>query len=541
MLEELHTASSLLNTTLNGYVNMCSTALSICLQEVAQNSVRVQGLLEQVKNQLELVNSYEENLHRARASLRLALNSTPTVAPINAFPPEIMLRIFNFVVSVKPGVISVGGNRSTTANLPKQPDILSHVCSRWRQIALSSPALWSHIDLAHHHQFGPGLVARAKEYAIRACHSPLDIHIVDPHSDYNTRPPTDIDDLDFLPPATRIRSLELVAYKGFYDSHFVSLGHCFKNCTPGQLEQLTIWDADSGSRSRALESNERPQQHYSQQVDISESHLEAIWAQISILRLKGVYLPWTSKAYHNLVDLRLVSGSTTDLPVSEIQIVEILRSSPRLRILHAHLEIKDPLPESSPVVPVSLDELEVLDVKTMWWDKLDRFIRWIKPGKKPLRLTIASSPSRRVNRFLWRSNVTRLRLVSPNKYSLSDLLTLVPEIHELVLDGYKPFKPGLIACGYGHLPPVNLRLQDLYILRSQIKNAELRELVERHSVLRVVIWDTEVRWDYRDYRVDYEVMLKLRKELPSCAVFTYRSDKSPYPLSGWDDLSALCC
>ncbi|KAB5588200.1 F-box-like domain containing protein [Ceratobasidium theobromae] len=538
---ELDAASSLLNNALDRYLSICST-LTICLQEVAQDSIRVQDLLEQVKNQLELVDSYQENLRRARASLRLALNSAPTVAPINSFPPEIMLRIFNFVVSMKPGVIGPKGSRWTTANLPKNPDILSHVCSRWRQIALSSPALWSHIDLAHHHLLGQRLVIRAKEYAIRAHHSPLDIHIVDPYPGHHMRSYTDIDDLDFLPPATPIKSLEVVAYKGFRGPHFVSLEHCLKNCAPGQLEQLTIWDADSESHSRALlESNERPQQYGSKQLDISESHLEAIWAQINVLRLKRVYLPWTSKAYHNLVDLRLVSGAMSDFDVSEIQIVEILRSSPRLRILHAHLDIKDPLPKSSQVVPVSLDELEVLDVETMWWDKLAIFIRWIEPGAKPLQLSITSSPSRLVNRFLRNSNVTRLRLASPNEFSLSDLLTLVPELRELVLDGYRPYTPRSIACNYGHLPAVNLRLQDLYILRSQIERAELRELVERHSVQRVVIWDTKVGWDNRDYQMNSEAILELRKELSSCPVFTYHSNESSYPISGWDDLSALCC
>ncbi|KAB5589177.1 hypothetical protein CTheo_7375 [Ceratobasidium theobromae] len=232
----------------------------------------------------------------------------------------------------------------------------------------------------------------------------------------HTVPPASISDLDFLSPDTPIRSLELVSYRSFRNPHFVSesLGYYFENCVPSQLKQLTIW-CPSNPRGGFLESTERPKQPNTPQLDVGESHLpvEDVLAQISVLQLNGLCFLWTSKVYHNLVDLRLCFDLThPPLTISESQLVEMMKSSPRLRIFHACLKITDPLPIDSPVLPARLDDLEVLHLKARWRDELTTVIRWIEPGAKPLRLSITSSPSKQLDRFLACSNVTQLRLLS---------------------------------------------------------------------------------------------------------------------------------
>ncbi|KAB5590913.1 F-box-like domain containing protein [Ceratobasidium theobromae] len=550
MLEELDTTRSLLDDALNKYIGICSTH-KINLQAVVQSSVRVQDLLKQAKHQLQLIDSYyQEELDRAKAPLQLrqVLNSSPTVsltvpvALINNLPPEIMLRIFNFVVSTKSAVINEKKSRWTILNLPKHLDRLSRVCSRWRQIALASPTLWSRIDLAHHHRLGRRLVARAKEYVTRARHLPLDILIVAPYFDLLCKP-ADIGDLSFLPPATPIRSLEMFTYRGLYDSYFVSLGYCFKNCAPGQLEQLTIWGVNTGGLHNLvfLESTERPQQHDSKQLDISESHLEAVFARISVLRLRCVYIRWSSKAYHNLAELRLGSDSIYSNPtISESQIVEIMKSSRRLRIFHFSLPITESLPMSSPVLPVHLDDLEDLNLRTMKGEELEKFIRWIEPGAKPLQLSVRSceSASEQLDHFLTHSNVTRLRLVSPHQYSLIHFLSLVPQLRVLVISGYYSLSGGPIIAMPEYTPYTNLHLEALYIMNGSFKRTELQELIERNWFQRLVFWDIELDWE-EPYNEKPNIF-RFLEELPGCPPFTYLTREDPNPTSDWENFSGLC-
>ncbi|KAB5590378.1 F-box-like domain containing protein [Ceratobasidium theobromae] len=447
-----------------------------------------------------------------------------------------MLRIFNFVTGRKPGII--GKEERWIICFSKDLDILSHVCSRWRQIALASSALWSHIDLAHHHHLDPGLIARAKEYATRARRLPLGIHIIDPYFDHHAIPPADIDNLNFLPPDTPIRSLELVSYRSFRDSHFVLLRYYFENCVPSQLKQLTIWCA-SDPQGGFLESTERPKQPNTPQIDMRESHLEAFLAQISVLQLNGLCFRWTSKAYHNLVDLRLCFDLTY-LPttISESQLVEIIKSSPRLRIFHVCLRITDPLPIDSPVLPVRLDDLEVFHLQTRWRDELTTFIRWIEPGAKPLQLFITSWLSEQLDRFFAHSNVTRLRIFSPGGNSLNYILSRIPQLRVLIVDDYTTEEVGVMSLMSDHIPPVKLEV--LYLIGGTIRRTELRQLVEQYSVQRLVISETMVMQDDTDHEVDD--IPGLRQELLSCPVFEYYTEElePPGPMSHWDDLDGPC-
>ncbi|KAB5590376.1 F-box-like domain containing protein [Ceratobasidium theobromae] len=521
---------------------------------MAHNSIRVQELMKRINNQLHLVDFYQAQLHQAKASLRTVANSSPTVVPISVLPPEIMLRIFKFVIGAQPGIIGKGKDRlniqSVSLRFPKYPDLLSHVCSHWRQIALASPALWTYIDLAHHDLLGQKLVARAKAYITRAHQSPLDIRVVDLFSPSVYAPPADIDDLNILLPATPIRSLELVTYHGFHESHFITLEHCFEYCAPGTLKQLSLRRANSqGDSNIFLGSNESPPDpnNASVQLYISEKRLEDLWAEINVLRLDGLYFRWTSKAYHNLIDLRLGSefwGPT----IHEAEIVEIMKSNPRLRIFHFHLSIVNPLPIDARVTPVHLNDLEVLNLKSMKREHLETFIRWIAPGARRLQLSIKSSASSQVQSFFARSNVTQLRISLPDASSLDHLLRLSPQICVLVIDQFgRGLRTGSLFGAFeaqsapsplkSSVLPETIRFEALYILRSQIESGALREIVEKHSIKKLVLWDCSLAQESTSEEYD---TFTLAREFLGCQVASEcLTHRDPDPTNDWDTPNGL--
>ena len=80
---------------------------------------------------------------------------------ISSLPPEIFAAIFSSLCL--PGIPSLGGNPSR--NLTRLR--ISHVCHRWREIALNQPRLWSHVN------FNTVSLAGATEILDRAKSVPL--------------------------------------------------------------------------------------------------------------------------------------------------------------------------------------------------------------------------------------------------------------------------------------------------------------------------------------------------------------------------------
>lgn len=103
----------------------------------------------------------------------------------------------------------------------------------------------------------------------------------------------------------------------------------------------------------------------------------------------GIYPHWTSQAYVGLFDLRLANSAMT---ITESQLVNILTSSPRLRVLCFSPQITDPLPAGSQIVPLRLDNLEVLNLQLMAYEQRDILLRWLAPGPNPLQLCLQAYP-----------------------------------------------------------------------------------------------------------------------------------------------------
>ncbi|KAL5632253.1 hypothetical protein ACGC1H_000301 [Rhizoctonia solani] len=388
-------------------------------------------------------------------------NHVVHVAPIHRLPFETLVHIF-ILVSINRchKVDFVDGH--PPGNPPQYPDCLAHVCSRWRQIALSSPYLWTHVDLDPRLSSREGLVNRTYNYTQRASMLPLDVHIDDKGC---VEENSYILEAAFSHVASRTRSLNFIItapellhfHRSVFDSMVPILSPKLFNTLYMSCD-VSLPDPFFAGR------NSDPWiTHNSDDLDECPNILR--WESIAIdgslsgvsnLHLQGVYFNWSSQLYHGLVDLRLTSppvGKAADIDVYALR--SILSNCPGLRIFHFSLELvtyDDPgyeylYKDSSD--PVCLPDLEVIYVSTAraYYGKYPSFnagalLRLLAPGSKPLRLTIETGHDRNeplfnsdgMREFCARSRVERLCV--RNAYPSLDELRLchLPDLKVLVFD-----------------------------------------------------------------------------------------------------------
>ncbi|KAI0040243.1 hypothetical protein FA95DRAFT_1611954 [Auriscalpium vulgare] len=100
----------------------------------------------------------EEALEAASLALRQRHN---TLLPVTRLPPEILATVFTCLFAHEHTCWSPALESSLNFRLP-----VTHVCRRWRQVALEHSSLWADIDL----EFSPDCVAT---FLARARSSPL--------------------------------------------------------------------------------------------------------------------------------------------------------------------------------------------------------------------------------------------------------------------------------------------------------------------------------------------------------------------------------
>ncbi|KDN38964.1 hypothetical protein RSAG8_09121, partial [Rhizoctonia solani AG-8 WAC10335] len=301
-------------------------------------------------------------------------------------------------------------------------------------------------------------LARAKVFAARAGCIPLDIHIFDHDFEYEqemrrlvleyydrplyTAPRMDRDTTHgfrFSPSnPIRIKSLDFnfKLRKGLRSSHMSALEYFLARCTPGVLTHYSM-QIHIRTLSAFIEPADDPQTLDSVLLAIPSQHFENVWLGTTNLRLNNLCPHWGSKAYHGLVELRIGKKVPTIL---EAQFVNILRSSPGLRILHIETVIEDLSPPSDSIVPVSLEQLEDLkinDRSELDFTSCGEILRWIAPGPKPLQLAFNGHPSEGAMLFCARSKITRFFGEAFTQESVADMIRRCSRLDMLALNaGY---------------------------------------------------------------------------------------------------------
>lgn len=390
------------------------------------------------------------------------------VESVNRLPLEILAHIFHLLSANPCHKPPFDGN--PPVKYLRYPDCPANVCSYWRQAAVSSPALWTHIDLSPHLSNRDGYINYARNHSRNAGDVPLNVHLDDQGCTSDDAHVMD-DLVESLGP--RMGSLDfIITTHNFLQFHRHMFEFMFPDLSPKIFKALRVdckvsfrdpliggWDVDP--ITRVINIMYGPD-HYNLRPNILSQKEEIIsncLTGVTSLHLRGTFFEWSNMLYHGLVDLRLTSspaGATPSIPKSALK--SILSNSPGLRILHFSLGItlenvanhgslhNDP--ESGG--PVYLPELEVVQVDSggIYYGREERrmetstgrLLRLLAPGSKPLRLTL-EGPSfdqffkpRVVKDFFSRSQVEKL-CVKGGRPSMDDLLLChLPNLKVLVFD-----------------------------------------------------------------------------------------------------------
>ncbi|CAE6350614.1 unnamed protein product [Rhizoctonia solani] len=434
----LSTEGSQLRAALDQYLQTCSSIRDACVSGGRFNSnPEIIAGLKRASNE---ITSHFQKLGSARAAIHMARSSIPKVVPIIALPPGIMACIFPFAI---PGQLclvqrNIEGKISQVKD-PLCPDNLAHVCSFWRRVAIGTPSLWTHIDIVLDRSLNPGLFARAKVYAVRAGQLPLEIHVSDAGSEREKKREwetqvavsnpgpnhewEDFHEFRFLPSnVVLIKTLEfdLYTHTRYRDIYYSVLEYFFVHSKVGVLTQYLV--RTSGNQrtkpNHFIEPVDTPRSLSGALLAAPSAHLEELLLHTSSVRISGLCTHWKSKAlaYCGLIELFIDKGIPE---ISESQFVNVLRSSPKLQVLHMKTHLGELISRSN-IQPVHLEDLRDLNVAIRFeWGLWD----WRTPKDSVMDL-------------FSRGNVCRFYMAQWYSCSLVRLLSKSPRLETLVLGAF---------------------------------------------------------------------------------------------------------
>ncbi|KAG8722717.1 hypothetical protein FRC08_012596 [Ceratobasidium sp. 394] len=387
-LAEWNSARKLLAETIVSYQAACAALSNACISPLNHTLGRT-GMLEAALNiidsELGHLTEEENRLYNARMTLAKARNRSTTLVHINAFPPEILTRIFalskTFCIHSK----------------EFRPYDYSCACTYWRQLSINTPALWTHIDIGL--DAPEALTQRSLE---RAGNSVIHVHIQDPGSSVSPSRLEKIKRVQLIAPhINRVRTLDMASdsdSRSFFRS-MLNLWLEGSNTTPQR--SLSIFQpSDLGWSGTGTDEI---------RIGLSERTEQAL-SPLSALHLQNFRFDWNNKIYHGLVDLRLWFYPDEVL-ISAAQLVGILTASPALQTLKlTGLRIHTPDGEEQPA-PIVLPHLSVLNLVHLEDDSLSILLPLITSSAE---LSVGIGRTRQTHQeilaFFNRSRVTVLYL-----------------------------------------------------------------------------------------------------------------------------------
>ncbi|TFK67127.1 hypothetical protein BDN72DRAFT_843438 [Pluteus cervinus] len=260
----------------------------------------------------------DKELAALRDTIRALHAFRNTFTPVYRLPPEILTRIFSFVRHVpKPAFYS---NRAT----PLEWVDVTRVSQHWRNVAIGSPTLWSHISSTYPKRL-------AEEFLQRSKAAPLSIDMRGPGSQ-------DAD--QFITPSLfRIRELTL----GLSSASWIGLSRNLSSPAP-LLESLSIMITDNVKQSTSS--------------TISDTTFAGTTPRLRFLELTGCSVDINSSIFSDLNALDLCN------PPQKLLVTDLLtclRNLPRL----TSLVLTEVLVTGAPLASSNLDTIVLASLASL--------------------------------------------------------------------------------------------------------------------------------------------------------------------------------
>ncbi|KAG8700212.1 hypothetical protein FRC09_006105, partial [Ceratobasidium sp. 395] len=376
-----------------------SISLDLALQNPsAREWTGLEGSLVQIDTAL---TSFDTQTRNARAALGRMRNRSTSLVPITKLPSEAILQILSLT-----DVDCILNHRSRhyTGTKHYQPSPLANVSAtnKWfRDIATSTPSLWTHVDLAIGATYQEDCLRRGRAHVEHSGQSPLHVHVAQTDPMHDARGIVKL----MAPHSHRIASLHLQTAESYTLNIVLGL---FGNIASCQIREFYLNDPGDG---------EPDGNHYQRLFD---GRLHEFFRSLQIITVNGPDLPMDSAAFSGLTALKLSLCNTVMIQHTISQLRDVLAACPGLRVLSIPtywfwaIEPQTDLPV--PIEPVSLPELELLDLRQMKsTDELLRLLSCIIPGSRSLTFSVSLKDlhPREISRlqdFVKQANVTRLLL-----------------------------------------------------------------------------------------------------------------------------------
>ncbi|KAG8724484.1 hypothetical protein FRC09_018086 [Ceratobasidium sp. 395] len=411
-------------------------------------------------DQLNSFAAVEGKLRRSLGVLNRATNVSRKLVPINLLPVEVLSKVFMYTIPQRDCIdtIDVYPRLSPLIVIPS-------VCASWRQVALNTPSLWTHIDLFKEDH--PSTKNRITLWVQRARHAPVHLHFK--------------------------------SYRFFEDEELVSEtkgiltraeSFVFSYSPEGYIRDI-FNHYDAGGRSDRLK-------------------LIAI-GPVAWRNEDFGHFHWSSYVPHTLTTLKLVYTSDRITPTLD-ELMALLSRTPNLRTL-ALRDVRLTMNPSSTYPEISLPNLEYFESypnnspRPSYSNFTKHLMRSIVPGSRELEVWVDvgsfddGEHDLELRRFLRRSRVTcwHTGYFKPgDEVRLSQYLDRLPELRFLSLDFNRDpshdILDALIAPAEG--PGYRARcpmLRTLRLSQGDINSqgqAQLKRVVDCHSITRLILGDS---------------------------------------------------
>lgn len=395
-----------------------------------------------------------------RSGHSISVNEHTVPAGVHSLPPELLARIFELVV------YSNAANSGPQKYSLRNSLLVSQICGDWRRLALDSPQLWRHVDI-HYPAPVPGPIRqrlkRRMEHVAHAQNMQLGIYLT-LHEASKLRDNNILSKL-LAPYWPRIKTLSCHDSDPHASPLIHILSEWLQSASISTVSELYLYSdrapTANGDIRRAI-------------YPPSSDQFEELLSRIRYLTLYNVVIPWSSRAYHGLVELDLRFDGVVFVQISDF--AAAIRACPQLRSLKLERFHLDPRRGPFGFDPVKLEYLEILFFQAIDTFTAHKMLPMLQPGAKPLYMKFGLpyfDPSfKPYLDFLKRCHVAKLLVkCRKNEQVPKALPTVLKHTEHLLLDGFtlnEDFFVGMnsdmVLCDNVQTPTVWPRLRTLHLL-----------------------------------------------------------------------------